>query len=190
MSARYYGRIFASEQDRVNCPFYQKIGACRHGDRCSRQHHRPQFSTTLIIPHMYEAPKGPDGQPDQRMEPFEEFLIEVIDEMKKYGEVQDIVVLQNMGDHLYGNTYIQFADEAQCAEALKHTDKRFFAGRPLTAEFSPVTDFKDVSSFIKHKELIIPCRHVVVNSMKEHALVMASATSCTHFLTAKMYDWR
>jgi hypothetical protein len=25
---------------RVNCPFYFKMGACRHGDRCSRAHNR------------------------------------------------------------------------------------------------------------------------------------------------------
>jgi len=31
-----YGRYSGTEQDRVNCSFYLKIGACRHGDRCSR----------------------------------------------------------------------------------------------------------------------------------------------------------
>lgn len=39
----------------VNCPFYFKIGACRHGDRCSRQHHRPPFSQTVLIPHMWQV---------------------------------------------------------------------------------------------------------------------------------------
>jgi hypothetical protein len=39
----------------VNCPFYFKIGACRHGDRCSRQHHRPPFSQTVIIQHMWQV---------------------------------------------------------------------------------------------------------------------------------------
>lgn len=29
---------------RVNCSFYFKIGACRHGDRCSRLHNKPTFS--------------------------------------------------------------------------------------------------------------------------------------------------
>ncbi len=29
---------------RVNCSFYFKIGACRHGDRCSRIHNKPTFS--------------------------------------------------------------------------------------------------------------------------------------------------
>ena len=43
--------------DRVNCPFFFKMGACRHGDRCSRLHHKPLFSQTLLFPHMYQNPR-------------------------------------------------------------------------------------------------------------------------------------
>lgn len=36
---------------RVNCSFYFKIGACRHGDRCSRLHNKPTFSqVTFTLP--------------------------------------------------------------------------------------------------------------------------------------------
>ena len=34
--ATHLARIHGTEEDKVNCPFYFKIGACRHGDRCSR----------------------------------------------------------------------------------------------------------------------------------------------------------
>lgn len=34
---------------RVNCSFYFKIGACRHGDRCSRLHNKPTFSQVRAI---------------------------------------------------------------------------------------------------------------------------------------------
>lgn len=54
--AEHLARIHGTEEDKVNCPFYFKIGACRHGDRCSRQHHRPPFSQTIIIPHMWNNP--------------------------------------------------------------------------------------------------------------------------------------
>jgi hypothetical protein len=40
----------------VNCPFYFKIGACRHADRCSRIHHRPAFSQTILVKHVYRHP--------------------------------------------------------------------------------------------------------------------------------------
>lgn len=33
---------------RVNCSFYFKIGACRHGDRCSRLHNKPTFSQVSV----------------------------------------------------------------------------------------------------------------------------------------------
>ena len=33
---------------RVNCSFYFKIGACRHGDRCSRLHNKPTFSQVKL----------------------------------------------------------------------------------------------------------------------------------------------
>ena len=52
---------------RVNCSFYFKIGACRHGDRCSRIHNKPNFSQTILIQNLYQNPQnmplGPDGQP-------------------------------------------------------------------------------------------------------------------------------
>jgi hypothetical protein len=54
--ATHLARIHGTEEDKVNCPFYFKIGACRHGDRCSRQHHKPPFSQTMIVQHMYQNP--------------------------------------------------------------------------------------------------------------------------------------
>eukprot|EP00435_Cladocopium_sp_Y103_P037673 s2727_g10.t1 len=40
-------------KDRVNCPFYLKIGACRNGERCNRAHVKPTSGHTILIPHMY-----------------------------------------------------------------------------------------------------------------------------------------
>lgn len=33
-----------------------KIGACRHGDRCSRKHIKPPFSQTILLPNVYHNP--------------------------------------------------------------------------------------------------------------------------------------
>jgi hypothetical protein len=54
--AEHLASIFGTEKDRVNCPFYFKIGACRHGDRCSRMHNRPTISPTLLFSNMYQRP--------------------------------------------------------------------------------------------------------------------------------------
>jgi splicing factor U2AF 35 kDa subunit len=56
MAAHRLARIHGTEDDKVNCPFYYKIGACRHDTRCSRQHHKPTFSPTLLIKHLYPHP--------------------------------------------------------------------------------------------------------------------------------------
>lgn len=67
--AEHLASIFGTEKDRVNCPFYYKIGACRHGDRCARLHGRPSASQTILLAHLYQnpaltAPIGPDGLPE------------------------------------------------------------------------------------------------------------------------------
>lgn len=43
---------------RVNCSFYFKIGACRHGDRCSRIHNKPTFSQTCLLQNLYVNPQN------------------------------------------------------------------------------------------------------------------------------------
>lgn len=45
------------ERDFGCCPFYLKIGACRHGDQCSRLHNRPVSSNTLLLQHVYQVPQ-------------------------------------------------------------------------------------------------------------------------------------
>ena len=35
------------------CPFYAKTGACRFGERCSRNHVIPGISTIIMIPGFY-----------------------------------------------------------------------------------------------------------------------------------------
>ena len=45
--AQHLAKIFGTEEDKVNCPFYLKMGACRHGDQCTRLHNRPVRSAFL-----------------------------------------------------------------------------------------------------------------------------------------------
>ena len=34
--AERLARLFGTEEDKVNCSFFFKIGACRHGEKCTR----------------------------------------------------------------------------------------------------------------------------------------------------------
>ncbi|KAL3825822.1 hypothetical protein ACJIZ3_021851 [Penstemon smallii] len=164
--AEHLASIFGTEKDRVNCPFYFKIGACRHGDRCSRLHTKPSISPTLLLSNMYQRPDmitpgvDPQGQP---LDPkniqshFEDFYEDLFQELSKYGDIQSLNICDNLADHMVGNVYIQFREEDQAQAALQNLVGRTFIsiyltpsrfsinGRPIIADFSPVTDFREAT---------------------------------------------
>jgi splicing factor U2AF 35 kDa subunit len=150
--AEHLARIHGTEEDKVNCPFYFKIGACRHGDKCSRQHHKPQFSVSVIVRHMWNNPMcaiasagGNINLIDKAKyhDALDDFYEEIFEEFRNYGELEDIQVCENLGDHMVGNVYIKYYDEDDAQMALEGLNGRFYAGRRLTCEFSPVTDFRE-----------------------------------------------
>ncbi|XP_027092455.1 splicing factor U2af small subunit B-like [Coffea eugenioides] len=152
--AEHLASIFGTEKDRVNCPFYFKIGACRHGDRCSRLHNRPTISPTLLLSNMYQRPDmitpgvDPQGEPiDPRkiQEHFEDFYEDIFEELGKFGEIESLNVCDNLADHMIGNVYVQFKEEDHAAAALQALQGRFYSGRPIIADFSPVTDFREAT---------------------------------------------
>lgn len=61
--------------------------------------------------------------------------------MMKYGEIEDMIVVDNLGDHIVGNVYVKYSDEDFAENAQKHTNGRFFNSKKIEAEYSPVTDF-------------------------------------------------
>jgi splicing factor U2AF subunit len=86
-------RVFGTEEDKVNCSFFFKIGACRHGEKCTRLHYKPpqsykyKLSVTLLIPHMYEqspielamaeGQSVPEEEAKKAVRHFEDFYEEV-----------------------------------------------------------------------------------------------------------------
>lgn len=61
--------------------------------------------------------------------------------MMKYGEIEDMIVVDNLGDHIVGNVYVKYSEDEFSENAQKHINGRFFNGKKIEAEFSPVTDF-------------------------------------------------
>ncbi|XP_020230973.1 splicing factor U2af small subunit B [Cajanus cajan] len=152
--AEHLASIFGTEKDRVNCPFYFKIGACRHGDRCSRLHTKPSISPTILLSNMYQRPDmitpGVDAHglpidPRKIQDHFEEFYEDLFDELSKYGEIESLNVCDNLADHMVGNVYVQFREEEHAANAVRNLTGRFYAGRPIIVDFSPVTDFREAT---------------------------------------------
>jgi len=138
--------IFGTEQDRVNCSFYYKIGACRHGDRCSRKHIRPPFSQTILLPNVYHNPAhDPICKITEKelQEGFDAVYEDLYCELAKFGHLLELHVCDNVGDHLIGNVYARYEWETEAQAAVDSCNERWYAGRPLYAELSPVTDFRE-----------------------------------------------
>lgn len=54
-----------------------------------------------------------------------------------------MIVCDNVGDHLVGNVYVRYRSEEEASKAADELNNRFYGGRPLYAELSPVTDFRE-----------------------------------------------
>lgn len=153
--AEHYVAVYGTEKDKVNCPFYVKIGACRHGDRCSRFHNKPVFSQTILLQNLYQSPDQicaaalaqglptPQIPEEDRVHHLDDFYYDILDEMSKHGGVDNIYICENLSEHLSGNTYVKFSDEEAARTALNAVQSRWYAGRVVVAEFSPVTDFRE-----------------------------------------------
>ncbi|ODQ68274.1 splicing factor U2AF 35 kDa subunit [Nadsonia fulvescens var. elongata DSM 6958] len=157
--ANYLASIYGTEQDKVNCSFYFKIGACRHGEKCSRKHIKPNYSQTIMCPNLYQNPalkqnshhngqsnsyeSNSDVDSQQVFEDFEAFYEDIYCEAAKFGEVEEIVVCENANDHLNGNVYIRFKLEEDAQKACDDFNTRWYNGRPIYCELSPVTEIRE-----------------------------------------------
>jgi len=161
--AAHLARIHGTEEDKVNCPFYFKIGACRHADRCSRLHHRPAFSPTILIKHIHRHPVREQelraaiaaSNPNTTVKPYEklseeeeydkflQFYENMYEELGKFGRIEALHVCDNLGDHMIGHVYCKFTDEEEAADALQIMNGRYYDGRKMEVEYSPVTDFRE-----------------------------------------------
>jgi splicing factor U2AF subunit len=161
--AKHLARIHGTEEDKVNCPFYFKIGACRHSDRCSRLHHRPAFSPSILIKHVFRHPvrvaeleqamSGAQGNNNKisksrtdKVKAFEDFLCfyeEMFLELSKFGRIDELHVCDNLGDHMIGHVYCKFFNEEDASDAMQVMNGRLYDGHKMEVEFSPVTDFRE-----------------------------------------------
>uniref|UniRef100_F1LCR1 Splicing factor U2AF 35 kDa subunit n=1 Tax=Ascaris suum TaxID=6253 RepID=F1LCR1_ASCSU len=177
--AEYLASIYGTEKDKVNCSFYFKIGACRHGDKCSRTHNRPTFSPTILLQNFYHNPVVDLRQADafdkvgkkneEEQAYFDEFYEEVFTELeRKYGEIDEMNVCENIGEHMIGNVYVKFMREEDAEKAVKDLENRWFNGQPIYVELSPVTDFRE--SRCRQHEITTCCKGGFCNFMHLKAI--------------------
>lgn len=75
----------------------------------------------------------------------QDFYEDVFEELDKYGEIENLNICDNLADHMVGNVYVKFRDEDAAARAYQGLNGRFYAGRQIMVEFSPVTDFREAT---------------------------------------------
>lgn len=64
-------------------------------------------------------------------------------ELARFGELEEVVVADNIGEHLIGSVYVKYQTEDQCQAAYNGLNGRYYAGKVILAEYSPVTDFRE-----------------------------------------------
>ncbi|OBA19959.1 hypothetical protein METBIDRAFT_45091 [Metschnikowia bicuspidata var. bicuspidata NRRL YB-4993] len=136
--------------DRSVCSFYQKIGACRHGEKCSRKHIRPSESKTVLLANIYQNPKVSTNENEtmndkQMIEAFDHFYSDVFKKLATVGEVERIVVCENENFHLSGNVYVRFTTAQAANDAVMLLNQEWYAGRPVYCELSPVSSFQEAN---------------------------------------------
>lgn len=141
MGHKSHKSVYGTEQDPHNCSFFLRTAACRHGENCPKAHPWPAFSNTVLFKHLWIPPKHVSAKKRKLAAHYADFLEDLFQECKKYGEVLDIQTLSNNGDHMLGNTFVKFSDEEEAQTCISLTNGRFYAGRKVATKFSPLTDF-------------------------------------------------
>lgn len=107
--------------------------------------------------HIYQNPHADSsqlgqaaGQQQQQhvdqenaIEDYLVFFEDMYMEFSKFGRVEDLQIVENLGDHMIGHMYVKFADEEEASDALQVMNGRYYDGRKMEVEFSPVTDFRE-----------------------------------------------
>lgn len=142
-----------------------QIGACRHGDRCSRKHIKPAFSQTILLPNVYHNPAhDPVCKLTEKelQEGFDAVYEDLYCELAKFGHLLELhvsctalhdelrltvnQVCDNVGDHLIGNVYARYEWETEAQAAVDNLNDRWYAGMCLC---SPIVYIHELTDFIQ-----------------------------------------
>lgn len=81
--------------------------------------------------------------PEEQLEDFLCFYEDMYMELSKFGRLEGLYVADNLGDHMIGHVYAKFQDEEEATDCLQVMHGRYYDGRLILAEYSPVTDFRE-----------------------------------------------
>lgn len=154
-----------------DCQFWTKVGSCRHGNKCAKTHKKPTRSKTVVFWKIFNNPvrtyfgKGPmskqseiindpnnDGFVTIDVKIDEEYLRKETDRLYqdlfvelslKFGEVDGIMICGNFNPHIGGNVLVKFKDERIAYKCYQSCNDRWYNGKPMFCDLSPVNHFDD-----------------------------------------------
>lgn len=87
----------------------------------------------MLIANMYRNanPEQSRLSLGEEQDTFDMFYEDVFTELASFGEVEEMIVCDNVGDHLVGNVYCQFRTEEDAGKAVESLNDRFYAGKSL-----------------------------------------------------------
>ncbi|KAH0789426.1 splicing factor U2af small subunit B-like [Histomonas meleagridis] len=113
-------------------------------------HIRPQASKTLLLCNLYPnpirfislLPKGVLEISNSTLDRnFDEFYIDIYEELRTFGPIEDLLVASNLCDHLVGNVLVRYENLEDAVSAFSNLRCCYYAGRPIDAQYSPVDVF-------------------------------------------------
>lgn len=66
-------------------------------------------------------------------------------EIAKFGEILEMHILDNIGDHLLGNVFVKFVTEKDAQNVMQNISRRRYWGQLVMPEYSHVMDFESGS---------------------------------------------
>ncbi|GMM47578.1 hypothetical protein DAPK24_041760 [Pichia kluyveri] len=169
--SRNYQNNFVPNGTKLNeCQFWSKVGSCRHGNKCAKIHKRPTRSKTVVFWKIFNNPirtyygRGPlskqadiiddsnDGFVTIKVDIDENYLKSETDRLYQdlfvelslnFGEIDGILICGNFNPHIGGNVLVKFKDEKTAFRCYQSCNDRWYNGKPMFCDFSPVQYFED-----------------------------------------------
>lgn len=111
------------------------------------------ISQTIMFKHLYQNPpaaiafaegnKVNDDDLKDALKHFEQFYEEIFVELSKYGELKELCVVDNLGDHLIGNVYARFNDESSASKAFNALAGKYYHSQLVEEEYCPIINIRD-----------------------------------------------
>ena len=111
------------------------------------------ISQTIMFKHLYQNPpaaiafaegsKVNDDDLKDALKHFEQFYEEIFVELSKYGELKELCVVDNLGDHLIGNVYARFNDESSASKAFNALAGKYYNSQLVEEEYCPIINIRD-----------------------------------------------